>query len=156
MMLIDKQEEIVNKIKFLLGSIIEDAQLELFGVRISHHKASCAIKIFIDRPYGGIILGECARVNKRLIKEIDSEGFLGENYTLEVSSPGLEWPLKTKKDFLRISGHKTRLMLLEPIGGKMELSGVVTIADDDNVTIQCEGDNKDIPLTKIEKAIQII
>ena len=155
-MLTNKQEETLSKVKSLLGPIIEDEQLELFGIRILHHKASCAIEIFIDRPYGGITMGECARVNKKLIAKIDSENFLGGNYTLEVSSPGCEWPLKTKKVFLRISGHRTRMMLLEPIEGKMELSGVVKKADDDNVTIQCGADDKDIPLTKIQKAIQII
>ena len=113
-MLTNKQEETLSKVKSLLGPIIEDEQLELFGIRILHHKASCAIEIFIDRPYGGITMGECARVNKKLIAKIDSENFLGGNYTLEVSSPGCEWPLKTKKDFLRISGHRTRMMLLEP------------------------------------------
>ncbi len=79
-----------------------------------------------------------------------------DKYILEVSSPGLDRPLKTKSDFLRCINRKAKFFLLESIKGKIELDGIITKVEDDSVYIDIDGDIIEIPLVKVNKAKQLL
>jgi ribosome maturation factor RimP len=109
-----------------------------------------------DRPQGGINLEECARLNNEICRIFDEKDILQARYILEVSSPGLDRPLKIKSDFERCINRKARFFLSEPINSKMELKGIITKVEDDAVYIDIEGETAEIPLIKLTKAKQII
>ena len=83
-------------------------------------KTAIVIQILVDRINGGIIVDECADVNVHVNNQLEALNLIEDNYTLEVSSPGLDRPLTTKKDFKRVLGIMTRFHLNEMVqnGGK--------------------------------------
>jgi ribosome maturation factor RimP len=81
---------------------------------------------------------------------------LQQRYILEVSSPGLDRPLKSRNDFLRCINRKVRVFLNEPINGKSELEGVITEVKDDSVYIVINTESIEVPLSKVAKAKQVI
>lgn len=149
------QEEISKEIEFLLGDILDEAQLELFQIRVIQYKANFKIEVFIDKAYGGVTIDECTTVNKKIVDRIEASCLI-ENYTLEVSSPGFEWPLRTQKDFLRVLNKKVRFFLSEPLEHRLEYVGIIESADADNVMANFENKKFSVPLLKIKKAVQII
>ena len=88
--------------------------------------------------------------------EKEEENFILGRYIVEVSSPGLDRPLKTVKDFLKVMGREVRFHLLEPIENKIEHSGKIKEVHDDEVVIESKLQTITIPFRIIQKAVQII
>jgi ribosome maturation factor RimP len=110
------------------------------------------LRILADKG-GSITLEECARMNEIIGGALDSADFMEDNYILEVSSPGLDRPLKTRADFERIKGKRIRAHTYEPVDGKRELAGVLQAVEDDSIIVSDEGGKQiKIQLDKISKA----
>ena len=103
---------------------------------------------------GGITLQECGRLNRAMRDAIEAQNLIAENYTLEVSSPGLDRPLKTTGDFLRVMGREVHIFLLEPIGNKFEYTGIVSKIENENLTIDTSQEEVFIPIQNINKALR--
>ena len=114
------------------------------------------LKLLVHRRDGGISLGDCASLNQRLGDLLDTHNIIQGSYVLEVSSPGLDRPLKTKNDFLRCLDKEVKLFLNEAINGKIEIDGVIYKVKDELVIIDTRDGTLQIPLSKIVKAKQII
>ena len=153
----DKQE-IINELNNIIADYLTLQGLELVDLIYRYEGQDIILRILVDRAEGGITLEECAALNRHLSKILEERDVLGlrNRYILEVSSPGLDRPLKTKKDFLRCVNRKVKLFLSEPINGKLEIDGVITQADDVSVYVNVEGEVIPIVLSKINKAKQIV
>jgi len=92
------------------------------------------LRVYIDRPEG-VTLDDCERVSHGLSAAVDEVG----EYTLEVSSPGLDRPLVKPADFQRFAGQRARLRSREPIHGSKNFVGVLGGGDEAGVRIQVEG-----------------
>jgi len=114
------------------------------------------LRVLVDRPQGGILLDECARLNNQISRVLDESNLLQTRYILEVSSPGLDRPLKTKYDFLRCTDKRVRFFLASPLNGKIELDGIIKDADDEAVHIDINGEIIAVSLISINKAKQVI
>ena len=121
-----------------------------------HEGRDLFLRILVDKPEGGIILEECSRLNRELGVLLDEKDILRERYVLEVASPGLDRPLKTKADFMRCLQREARFFLNEPLGGKIELAGVIEKVENDSVFVAQDNDVVEIPLAKINRAKQVI
>ena len=130
--------------------------LELVEFIYRHEGRGLSLRVLADRPLGGITLEECAALNREIGSVLDDMQILRENYLLEVSSPGLDRPLKTGNDFLRCLNKFVHLFFSEPIDGKLELEGMISRVSDESVYINRVGIVIEVPLTKITKAKQII
>jgi ribosome maturation factor RimP len=115
------------------------------------------LRLFVDKP-GGIMLDDCATVSRELSEILDVEDFIRERYTLEVSSPGLNRPLKKEADFIRYQGRLVKIrtfeMLADEAGNRRKtfLGDLVGLADG-VVTLQLrEGQTACIPFNQIAKA----
>lgn len=95
------------------------------------------LQVLADRPEGKIGIAEVTRLNRSIVEAIDKEGFFSEDgYSLEVSSPGLDRPLTSLKDFSRNLNAEVRLWLKEKISGKVEHLGIVkTVTDNTSCCI---------------------
>ena len=143
------------QIEKVIKPFIKDRLLELVEISIKPRNKSVMIRILADRPQGGITVDECAAINRYLVGEIDQRQ-LASDYTVEVSSPGLDRPLKTTKDFLRGIGREVRFYLSEPVDNKREYAGVIQGIQDNCVVVQVTKGTIVIPLKNIDKATQIV
>lgn len=114
------------------------------------------LKVLVDKPSGGITLSECADLNRSFRGFLDEEGLVGEDYILEVSSPGLDRPLKVRGDFLRMLNKEVRFFLSEPLNGKIEWSGFIESAEEEKVLVRAKEGLIEIPYNKINKSKLII
>lgn len=117
------------------------------------------IRVYAQRPGNpgpgeGITIDECALVSRYLEALCDAEEQMMESYLLEVSSPGIERPLKRGKHYDQVVGSKARLVLREPHEGQSALEGVVRgyDAERDEVKLERAGAEVAIPLAHIKKA----
>ena len=147
-----RKDVLPEEIKELVSNILRDNAAEPVDITYKREGAVRILRILADKE-GGITIDECAKLNRIISDTMDKEGFIDENYVLEISSPGLDRPLKTKKDFLRLKGKKIHAYTYEPIDGKREIIGVLEGVEGDNITIfDKKAKLTKVPLNKISKA----
>jgi len=107
------------------------------------------VRIFIDSPRG-ITVDDCARVSNHLTRSMVVEGFDYER--LEVSSPGLDRPLKRLEDYRRFSGREASIRLRLPLDGRRRFEGRLIGVEDGNVILEVEGQQQRLAFDDIERA----
>ncbi len=142
----------------LLAPLALQLGLEIIELKITQPRGDVQIQVFADLPMGGIGIDECTMLNKELVEALDAAAVLpSEHFTVEVSSPGLDRPLKTSKDFLRNLNYNIRLFLKEPVNGKREAVGVLMAATATTVTLFTKQKLElVIPLADIERGLLIL
>jgi ribosome maturation factor RimP len=132
--------------------------MELIELKVGGHKNDVIIQITADKPSGGINIRECAILNKSLVAAIEQDNFLPpENFSLELSSPGLDRPLVTRKDFMRFKAQELYFWLNEPIAGKKEVQGILVEVGESSLTVDAPGNPKLVlPLSSIIKGLLVI
>ncbi len=139
----------------IFSNYLKSQGVELIELIYRYEGRDLFLRILADRPEGGITLGECARLNQEISMILDAKD-TQQGYVVEVSSPGLDRPLKTKNDFSRCLSRKAKFFLLESIRGKIELDGIISKVEGNSVSVDIEGEIIEIPLGKINKAKQIL
>ena len=146
--------------------VIEGAGYELVDLEWKREAGAWVLRFFIDKPGGphaagqGITLDGCAEVSSELSTTLDvSEALPGsDTYSLEVSSPGIDRPLRRVQDFQRSIGQKVRIRTQRPLGsppGRRNYAGslVEVVATEPPVLMVDVGDRTcEVPLSEIEKA----
>ena len=151
-------EDIRLKIESLAKRVFEVAGMDLVEFKVGGHKNDVLIQITADKPSGGITIRECAILNKALVAAIEEEQILPpEIFSLELSSPGLDRPLVTRKDFMRLLACELYFWLNEPIEGKKEVQGVLAEVGESTLTINTSRKTKLVlPLALIIKGVLVI
>lgn len=142
---------IVKMVTDWTEEIIEGSDLELVDVEYVKEPAGWVLRVFLDKP-AGIDLEDCRKVSEVLDKKLDEEDPIPGPYSLEVSSPGLERPLKKAADYERFAGRKVNLRTYSGIHGRKHFEGVLEGLKGDNVLLKWEGETIEIPLELIAKA----
>jgi ribosome maturation factor RimP len=151
----DRQESI-QQLRELIDNYLKSEGLDLVDLIYRYEGRDLFLRILADRPEGGISLGECAHLNNELARILDEKNILEARYILEVSSPGLDRPLVTEKDFLRCMNRCARVFLNDLVNGKREWAGRISKVQQESVIIETEGGLVEIALAKIVKAKQIL
>ena len=149
------RQEVINELRIIIGDFLKNQNLDLVDLIYRYEGRDLILRLLVDKPEDGITLDECAYLNNGISVILDEKDILQQRYVLEVSSPGLDRPLKTKNDFLRCINKTARFFLNEPINGRLELEGIITGVRDDSVYIDISGQTLEVPLSKITKAKQI-
>ena len=151
-------EDIHLKIESLAQKVIGAAGMDLVELKVGGHKNDVLIQITADKPSGGITIRECAILNKALVAAIEVEKILPpEIFSLELSSPGLDRPLVTRKDFMRLVAQELYFWLNEPVEGKKEVQGVLAEVGESTLTIDTSRKTKLVlPLSSIIKGMLVI
>ncbi len=147
---------IQEKVHQIAQRLCQEMNLELVDLHLRRQGQQTSIEILADQPTGGITLAECAQLNQSINSLLETENVFHGPYLLEVSSPGLDRPLKTKKDFLRVLHREVRIFLEEPIDGKWEYAGQIDQVDDEGIVIENQEGRVSIPLAKMNRAKQHI
>lgn len=163
--------EFNQKIEGWLNPLMQELGLELIELSVKRRSSAIAVEILADRLGGAITIAECAQINRQLKSLIEQQGFLPpeQDFVVQVSSPGLDRSLKTSRDFLRVLGRNVRFYLREPVEGKLEHTGEIRAARDEDVVVSVPqnktGNSKKgenvcreivIPFKQIGKAVQMI
>ncbi|MCW5213715.1 ribosome maturation factor RimP, partial [Desulfobulbus sp. TB] len=110
--------------------------LDLVDVQF-RRESGWVLRLFIDRLEGGVNVDDCAAVSRQVGTLLEVEDIIQHAYTLEVSSPGAERPLKRLRDFIRFSGKKIRVKLSEPVDNQHVFCGILTgvLEDKNKITL---------------------
>lgn len=150
--------EIQNSINMLITPILQKDKFCLIDTSVCLQGKRWILRLLIDKINGGITLDECTRLNEKIADIIEREGIIRQTYILEVSSPGIDRPLRTYEDFSRCLNRKVRIYLSQCQEGKYEISGVVTSVTDKGIDLDSGGQIRirHIPFEQIRKAKQVI
>lgn len=121
----------------IVRPVIEGMGFELVRLRLMAGKTR-TLQIMAERPEGGIEIDECAEISTAVSAVLDVEDPIEDNYTLEVSSPGIDRPLTRLKDFDLWEGYEARLETAEPIEGRRRFKGMLAGVDGDDVLIEID------------------
>lgn len=139
--------DVVTLVEELVTNIIENTPLELVDVEFVKER-DWYLRVFLDKE-GGIEVDDCQWVSEQLSKALDARNPIPQNYYLEVSSPGLDRPLKKPRDFQRNLGQEVEVSTYGPVQGKKQFVGTLVRADDTEVVLSREGKELSVPRDKI-------
>ncbi len=112
------------------GPLLADMGMELVEVQFRREGQGWVLRFFIDKA-GGITVDDCAAVSREISAYLEAEDRIDHAYVLEVSSPGLERPLKKPQDFVRFAGRRVRVKLRQDLGqGKVVLGTLIGLEGD--------------------------
>jgi ribosome maturation factor RimP len=127
---------IIEKIKMLVAPIIAGAGLELVDAEFKHEGQTRVLRIFIDKP-GGVTLDDCQRISRECEVVLDVEDIIQTQYMFEVSSPGLDRPLRTREDYRRFKDRLVKLKTYRPIQGRKTFLGYLQGMTEETATEPC-------------------
>ena len=140
-----------KRIEELIQPTVTEMGYELVDVEFVKEGPNWYLRIFIDKE-GGFTIDDCEAVSKTLEKIFDENDPIEQAYFLEISSPGIDRPLKKKEDFIKYNGEMVDVKLYKPYEGSKEYTGKLVGYDENDGTVTIEVDDKNIAFTKKEIA----
>ena len=139
-----------DRLKNILEPIITSLGYEFVGHEY-HRGNLILLRVYIDRE-AGITADDCQKVSRQISSVLDVEDPISGQYTLEVSSPGLDRPLFAAKDFTRFAGGQVKLELTVPLDGRKRFKGTLLGMREEVVLVQVEDTELELPLVNIKFA----
>jgi ribosome maturation factor RimP len=124
----------------LLDPVAEAAGYEIVRLRLMGGENARRLQIMAETPDGEMVVEDCARLSRAISEVMDAADPIKGEYTLEVSSPGVDRPLTRLKDFATYEGHEARIELDRVAEGRKRFRGVLAGVDGDNIGIDLEGE----------------
>ena len=150
----DKHSEITE----LLGPTVESLGLELLGIEYLPAPGGATLRLYIDVPADAgeaartVTIEDCEAVSREVSAQLDVADPISGNYTLEVSSPGLDRPLFTPAHFARFLGEQAKVSLKLPQDGRRRLQGTILRVGADSVVFALDGAEFTVAADNIDKA----
>lgn len=145
-------ELVVDRVKDYLEGLLPSMGLELFDVEYRREGHGWVLRVFIDCE-SGVSLDDCSDVSRELGRYLDVEDFIDNAYHLEISSPGLERPLRSTQDFIRFCGKSAKVKLHEALDGRKTLEGTIAAVADDRISLKlADGSSVQFTFDMINKA----
>ena len=135
----------------IITPVIEDMGFELVRVRLMGGKTN-TLQIMADKPDGGIEVDDCAEISTALGALLDVEDPISDNYTMEVSSPGMDRILFKPAQFEASVGEKIEVRLNYPFEGRKRIVGVLAGLEDDEAIVQVDQEEYLLPLENVQRA----
>ncbi len=137
----------------LAGPLVEGEGMEIVDIEFRHEgsRGGRVLRLYLDKE-GGPNVDDLSRVSRQLSELLDAEDTIDGSYTLEVSSPGINRPLKKPAHFARFVGKRIRVRTRDLIDGRRSFLGILGQVVDDSVILTQEGKRYQIPFSMIEKS----
>ena len=142
---------VTETIEELVTPVINENRLELVDIEYKKEGPNWFLRIFIDKE-GGVTVDDCTRVSRHIEDLIEVEEAVPSSYVLEVSSPGLDRPLKKEKDFLRFKGKRAHVTTYTPIQQQKSFKGTIRDFQEDVLFLDIDSQLVEIPREQIAKA----
>jgi ribosome maturation factor RimP len=144
--------EIVKKrVAAVALPVLEELGFELVEVQYRREQSGWVLRLIIDKQ-GGVSLEDCAAASREISQLLDIEDFIGQAYNLEVSSPGLDRPLKNMADFQRFTGRKAKIKTIEPVDGEHVFIGKIQQTEGEMIILEIGRREVKIPFMQVSKA----
>ncbi|HVJ47764.1 ribosome maturation factor RimP [Desulfitobacterium sp.] len=144
-------QPVEQKVEALVKPIIQELGLELVDVEYIKESAHWYLRLYIDKE-DGIDLDDCTNVSHAVSELLDKNDPLPQAYMLEVSSPGLERPLKKEEDFIRFQGKLIRIQTKQIFQGYQEFTGYLVGLENEAIILEYEKEKVILPRNIIKKA----
>jgi ribosome maturation factor RimP len=152
-------ESIVEQVRAMAARVAGGYGLDIFDVQYRREGSGMVLRVQIDRPGSGATVEEsvsvedCAQVSRDLSALLDVEDVVPAAYTLEVSSPGLDRPLRQADDYRRFAGRRAKLVMREAVDGQSFFKGRLGGIDQGHVLIDADdGRRHRVPVGIITRA----
>lgn len=135
----------------MLRPSVEQVGKELLGVEFISAGKQSILRLFIDHE-NGIDVDDCAEVSRQVSAILDVEDPISSEYSLEVSSPGLDRPLFDLAHFEAVIGETVEIKLSIPLNGRRKFKGILDAIENDTLIVVVDGQDYELPYTNIDKA----
>ena len=149
-----RKEEILERVRGIAAPLAAQEGLELIDVEFGGGGGRQTLRIFIDKA-GGVSLDDCTAVSRSVSAALDVEDPLDGSYDLEVSSPGLDRPLRTPEHFQKFAGQKVRVKTFGPLPeceNRKTFVGILNGYENEAVVIDVDGKVFRVPHSQVSKA----
>ena len=146
-----KASLITRRVMDLAYPVLEEVGFELVDVEYLSEHGRWVLRVYIDKDKG-VTIEDCARISSELGDLIDIKDIIDHEYVLEVSSPGLNRPLKKEKDFSRVIGKKIKVRTTDPINGRRNYTGYLKDFRENTLFLEVEGGLVTLSFPEIDKA----
>lgn len=136
--------DVVEQVRTVAARVAASYGLDIFDVQFRREAAGMVLRVQIDRPgpastaEDSVSVEDCAAISRDLSAVLDVEDIVPTAYTLEVSSPGLDRPLRGADDFRRFAGRRAKLVMREAVDGQTFFKGRLGGVEDGRVVIDTE------------------
>ena len=143
----------LNRVWQLAVPLVEGERMEIVDIEFRHEgsRGGRVLRLYLDKD-GGPNVDDLSRISRQLSELLDGEDTIDGNYTLEVSSPGINRPLKKPAHFARFVGKRIRVRTRDLIDGRRSFLGILGQVVEDSVILTQEGKRYQIPFSMIEKS----
>jgi ribosome maturation factor RimP len=145
------RDPLIAEIWGLLEPVIAGEAMELIEADYRRESPGWVLRLFIDKD-GGITVDDCARMSRIISDILDVADLIPNSYTLEVSSPGLNRPLRKWEHFRDQIGKVVDIRTVVPLGSRRNFKGILKEAAPERAVIDCSGQVFEIPLPLVERA----
>jgi ribosome maturation factor RimP len=140
-----------DQLRELLGPVVEDLGYELWELEYGTRTGGSLLRVYIDSP-DGIAVEDCERVSRAISEKLDAADPIANEYTLEVSSPGLDRVLRTPEHFARFAGERVKLEMTQAVNGRKRFAGRLTDVSGGEIALEVDGATVRLPIAGIHKA----
>lgn len=141
----------LEQLQALLAPIVEALGYQCWGVEFISQGRHSLLRVYIDHP-NGILVDDCEKVSRQISGVLDVEDPIAGEYTLEVSSPGMDRPLFTLEQFAAHVGAQVKIRLRSPYEGRRNFQGVLRGVEEQDVVVQVDNHEYLLPIESIDKA----
>ena len=149
--MINEAGDFRNKLYELLEESIDSYGYELVHLELMGREKSRVLRLYIDAP-GGVTLDDCVFISQQVSSLLDVEDPIEGNYSLEVSSPGIERPLAKKEHFEQVIGERIEVATLVKCDGRRKIIGQLLTVVDHSLEVDVEGATIRIDMNNIRRA----
>ncbi|ARD23432.1 MULTISPECIES: ribosome maturation factor RimP [Shewanella] len=139
-----------TKLTEMLTVPVEALGFQLWGIEFVHAGRHSILRVFIDGE-NGINIEDCAEASRQVSAVLDVEDPISTEYTLEVSSPGVDRPLFTAEQYAAYIGEDAKVQLTMPVAGSRNLKGAITAIEGQMLTITVDGEDLIVALDNVRK-----
>ncbi len=140
-----------TQLEKLLQPVVESLGCQLWGLDYLSQGRKALLRLYIDKP-GGVLLEDCERVSRQVSSVMDVEDPIAGEYTLEVSSPGMDRALYKLEQYADFVGETVSLRLRLPFEGRRKFKGLLVGIENDDVVLRVEDEEYLLPFELIDKA----
>ena len=142
-----------DAIEACIASAMQAEGLNIVQVRMTDGKKRKTLQVLLERLDGsGITVDQCAKASRTISVLLDVEDLISGEYNLEVSSPGIDRPLRTKAEFERYAGFDAKVETTLPIDGRRRYAGQIVSVNEDAVVLRVDSEEYTLPLDQIQSA----